>query len=339
MKKALKALLIPVLLLLPCVGGVFAADDPPEEFVVVGRQPGPPLWRVSKGDKVLWIFPVLAPLPKDMIWDSERVARVIAQSQEYIPRPDIDASTSALLLANPVNWVRGYRLVKRLQRHPDGLSLEEALPPELYERFSALQAQYFPREDDFDEMRPLFAGSRMSNRVQDAVGLTADTGILDTIRKLTRRNRGMKRTEVAIEIDLKGSFGTLAKRAETLMASFPREQELTCFEQQLRRMEDELEDMKRRANAWAQGDIDEFRYIPLRGDKDDACTQLVLGSSEQDLIVDTEATLRQRWLDAVDTALATNASTFAVLGIGDLLRADDGYLALLRERGYTIREP
>lgn len=34
------------------------------EVLVVGRQPGPGLWRVSKGDHDLWIFATLAPLPK-----------------------------------------------------------------------------------------------------------------------------------------------------------------------------------------------------------------------------------------------------------------------------------
>ncbi|HEY0963909.1 MAG TPA: hypothetical protein VGE69_16285 [Pseudomonadales bacterium] len=57
MKKALTALLFPILL--PITGGLLAAADPPE--IVVGRHPGPPPWRVSSGDNVLWIFPDLAP--------------------------------------------------------------------------------------------------------------------------------------------------------------------------------------------------------------------------------------------------------------------------------------
>ncbi|MGV3592404.1 MAG: TraB/GumN family protein [Gammaproteobacteria bacterium] len=338
MKKALKALLFTLLILSSPASSLLAADDAPEEIVVVGRQPGPPLWRVSNGDNVLWIFPYLSPVPRDMSWDNERVARVIASSQEYIGMPDINADTSPLLLVNPVNWVRGYRLMKRLQRHPDGASLEEALPPELYARFATLQAEYFPDDDDFDDMRPVLAGGRMRGRIEEAVGLTSDTGITDTIRKLVKRNRAMVRTEVAIEIDLEGSFGELAKRAETLMDSMSHDQEIACFEQQVRRMEEDLQHMKNRANAWAQGDIGEFRYIPLAGEKSNACQQLVLGSSERELIVESEASLKQRWLDAAEAALATNASTFAVLDINELLRAD-GYLNALRDRGYDIREP
>lgn len=338
MKKALCALLIPLLLLLAPTGSVLAADEAPEEFVVVGRLPGPPLWRVSNGDKVLWIFPYLSPVPKGMDWDSERVARVIAASQEYIGMPNQGARTSRLLLVNPINWVRGYRLAKRLSRHPDGATLEEALPPELYARYAALQREYFPREDELDEMRPLLAGGRMAEIIQREAGLTSDTGIRDTIRKLVRRNRTMTRTDVSVEVDLRGSFGELAKRAERLMESISREQEIACFEQQVRHMEEDLDAMKQRANAWAQGDIDTFRYLPLVDEESNACLELALNSSERELLVGMDAALRQKWLAAAEAALAKNASTFAMLNIDQLLRAD-GYLAALRERGYDIREP
>lgn len=338
MKKALKALLFTRLILSPPASSLLAADDAPEEIVVVGRQPGPPLWRVSKGDHALWIFPYLSPVPRDMTWDSERIARVISASQEYIGMPNREVRTSRLLLVNPVNWVRGYRLVKRLPRHPDGASLDESLPPELYARFAALQAKYFPREDDFDEMRPLLVGGRMTGRIQREVGLDTDTRIFDTILRLVRRNRAMTRTEVSVAIDLQRSFGELADRADNLMGSFSREQELACFEQQLRHMEEDLEPMKRRANAWAQGDVHAFRDLPLAGEDRNACVELIMASSEQALLLDAEAALRQKWLDAAEAALEKNASTFAVLGIDELLRAD-GYLDALRDRGYDIREP
>jgi hypothetical protein len=315
-----------------------AADEVPEEIIVVGRQPGPPLWKVSKGANVLWIFPYLSPIPKDMLWESERVERVIAESQEYIGMPHIEADTSPLLLANPINWVRGYRLVKRLQRNPDGSSLEEALAPGVYARYAALKEKYFPREDKFEDMRPLLVGGQMTGLIEEAEGLEDANAILDRIMKLARRNRAMERTNVYVEIPLKGSFGDLAERAETMMESLSPEQEQACFEQQVRHMEEDLANMKSRANTWAQGYVDEFRLIPLVGEESNACIELVMGSSERDMLADGNARIAQAWLAAVDAALAKNASTFAVLDINELLNPN-GYLARLRERGYDIREP
>src|SRR5690606_5397297 len=55
-----------------------------EEIVVVGRVPGPPLWKVTNGEHVLWILPLADFYPRRMEWDSMRVEGLIAGSQEYI---------------------------------------------------------------------------------------------------------------------------------------------------------------------------------------------------------------------------------------------------------------
>src|SRR5690606_38004574 len=59
--------------LLP-LASVSAADpDQPEEIIVTGRVPGPPMWKVHSGEHVLWIFPYLTWVPRDIIWESDRV--------------------------------------------------------------------------------------------------------------------------------------------------------------------------------------------------------------------------------------------------------------------------
>ena len=50
------------------------------------------------------------------------------------------------------------------------------------------------------------------------------------------------------------------------------------------------------------------------------------------------ARAQELWLQAVDAALATNASTFALRPIQDLLRPD-GVLQALQRRGYRVEEP
>ncbi|HHX83382.1 MAG TPA: hypothetical protein GX696_10425, partial [Pseudomonadaceae bacterium] len=91
----------------------------PTEIIVTGRQPGPPMWKVSNGDNSLWIFAYLSPIPEDMIWESDKVEAVIAQSEVYLTMPQTRAKISRLVLANPINWIRGYRMAKRLSRRPN----------------------------------------------------------------------------------------------------------------------------------------------------------------------------------------------------------------------------
>jgi hypothetical protein len=312
--------------------------NPIEIVVVQGRVPGPPLWRVLNGDNVLYIFPALSPVPEDIDWDTGRVAFVLEESQEVILEPDIEADFSLAMMLNPINLFRGARLTRNLSRNPDDETLADVLPAELHTRYEALKTLYFPRDRNIDLLRPVFAGPRVTDQVLDEAGLESGEAITKQLDRLIRRNRHLEETPIEVEMDLTGSFRSLAERAEALVASLSPEQELECFEQQITRMESELDAMKNRANAWAQGSIDDFRGIPLPGDDSDACLLLLNESSEFETIEQLREELDRRWLAAAERTLAVNASTLAILDIVELLR-EDGLLATLRARGYEVVEP
>ncbi len=354
-----------------------AQDPVPVEIVVEGKQPGPPMWRVKNGDNTLYIFAWLSPIPDKIFWESRRVEEVISEAQEYIMMPDADISVSPLVMLNPINIVRGMSLGKRVTRNEDKAELSEVLPPELYSRFVALKQRYFPRNKKIEKMRPLIAGAQMERIIQKEAGLVPADDVGKRIRRLVKRNRDITETEILYERRLEGGFKEgrkktwrkcstgpipghraisrnsssfhspgmldggfrdLASRVETLVDSFPRELELSCFERQLSRMEEDLEEMQYRANTWAQGYIQEFKFIPLPGDADDDCTQLIATSSEQDIYEDITSTLKQEWLTAAEKALASNTVTFAVLDFSELL-LKDGLVAKLKDRGYEVLEP
>lgn len=312
--------------------------NPAEIVVVKGRQPGPPLWRVINGENVLYIFPALSPVPEGIVWDTRRIAFVLEESQEVILAPDIEADFSVTMMLNPINLIRGARLQRRLTRIPDDQMLDDVVPSELYARYQALKTRYFPRDQGSEPLRPVFAGPRLANRILREEGLESGAAVTKQLNRLIRRNNHLEETDIEVEMDLTGSFRSLADRAETLVASLSRDQELECFEEQIRRMESELDAMKSRANAWAQGYIEEFRGIPLPGDDNDACLLMLAESSEFETIEQLRDELDRRWLAAADRALAANASTLAILDIVDLLR-EDGLVGELRARGYEVFEP
>ena len=57
-----------------------------DTVLVTGEQPGPGLWKVSKGDHVLWILGAQYPLPKKMVWRGRDVEQTIMQSNIAIMR-------------------------------------------------------------------------------------------------------------------------------------------------------------------------------------------------------------------------------------------------------------
>jgi hypothetical protein len=314
------------------------AQPPPEEFIVRGKLPGPPLWKVQNGDNTLWIFGYFSPVPKDMEWESARVERVVATAQEYLEIPDADIKLSPLVLFNPINIVRGMRLAKRISQNDDDKTLEDVLPPALYQRYWVLKTQYFPKEDEFEEQRPLVAGQGVAGLIQREAGLVSGQPIIKKIKRIVRRNKKLKITETQLDVKIEGGYGKLADRVETMMSSIQPSQEIACFEWNIARMETELEDMKSRADSWAQGYIDEFQGVKLRRTEDDPCFSMMLASSENETIADIMSRTQQLWLAAAEQALATNASTFAVLNISELLN-DDGLLAKLAEKGYSVQKP
>src|SRR3546814_747050 len=91
--------------------------------VVSGALPGPGLWKVTKGDHVLWVLGTQAPLPKRMQWRSARVEDILAQSQEVIHAPVMGLTVQAggffrsLMLAPKVRSEEHTSELQSLMRH------------------------------------------------------------------------------------------------------------------------------------------------------------------------------------------------------------------------------
>ncbi|HEU4602733.1 MAG TPA: TraB/GumN family protein, partial [Steroidobacteraceae bacterium] len=92
-------------------------DDSVEQLLVTGEQPGPGLWKVSKGDHVLWILGSSSPVPKRMQWHSKEVEEVIAESQEVIGSVQVKID---------IGFFRGLLLLPSAlgaRKNPDGKEL------------------------------------------------------------------------------------------------------------------------------------------------------------------------------------------------------------------------
>ncbi len=313
----------------------------PEVIVVTGRLPGPPLWRVSNGEHDLWIFGMLAPVPEDMVWESARIANIIGKAEVYLPQPRFGIRGGLGMVANPLNWVRGILLAKSITRDPDGRVLQQTLSAEQYQRFSALKTHYFPRDNDFDDMRPYSAVQELSDKVHRKEGLTGPWAMYGQLNKLIKKNRQLETVDTSAIIEWDKGFGELANVVESFRDDLPRDLELACVDHTLTSLETDLVAMKQRANAWAEGDIEALRDIKFKQTAESPCETLqrvgnaAIANGE---LADLTAQMEAKWFNAADSALANHATSFAVLNINELLK-QDGWLAKLRARGYRVLEP
>jgi len=292
-----------------------------EEITVVGRYPGPPLWKVTSGARTLWIFGELTPLPKGLDWDPRNAERVLERAGGVIGSPRVSAMTY-----NPIRLFRLMRSARRLVRLPDDTTLAEHVPAELYARYVALRTRYRPKiEDDEEDMRPALAAMRLYSAALDNVGLEMDSDVGKTLERKMRRSKA-EEADVLAEREPEEVLDELAKVTP--------EAELACFESIMTSIETDLEGMKERANAWAIGDAEalkRFDYPDSQGN----CLEALFSAPG---FVDLRDELYSKWLAEAERALATYDTSFSVLPMWDLVAAN-GLLAQLAARGYTVTAP
>ena len=291
-----------------------------EEITVVGRYPGPPLWKVTSGDRTLWLFGDLTPVPKGLDWDPRNAERVIDRAGAVVTSPRVDAGT-----LNPIRLFRLYRDARRLIRNPEGTTLADQMPPELYTRYTALRARHMPDENDRGNRRPALAALNLYRAALDDVGLTSDTKIMKTVNRMMRRSKADE-VEVLVETEPETVLEELAKVTP--------EAELACFATVLTTIETDLQGMKERANAWAIGDVEalkRFDYPDSQGN----CLEMLFSAPG---FVELRDQLYTKWLTEAEQALATHETSFSVLPMWELVAAD-GLLAQLALRGYTVTAP
>jgi TraB family protein len=292
-----------------------------EEITVIGRYPGPPLWKVTSGARTLWVFGELSPVPKGLEWDPRNAERVLDRAAVVIGSPRVSAMT-----LNPIRVFKLYRGARRLVRLPDDATLADQMPPELYARYVALRMRYLPKIDEGDEeVRPALAVLQLYRAALDDTGLTSDSGVGKTIARKMRRSKA-EEADVVVETEPEAVLDGLKKITP--------EAELDCFEAVLTSIETDLGGMKERANAWAVGDVEalkRFDYPDSQGNCLDA-----LATVED--FADLRDELYRKWLSEAEHALATYDTSFSVLPMWELV-ADTGLLAQLAARGYTVTAP
>ena len=296
--------------------------------VVTGVQPGPGMWKVSKGDHVLWIMGTLTPLPKGITWLSRDVETVLAQADEVIEAPSASFDTD-------VGMFRGMLMIPSLlkaRKNPDGRTLSEVLPPPLYARWSLLKAKYLGRDEGVEKWRPVFASQELYQAAIKKSGLTQSGVVGPVVDKLAKAGK-IKRTPAVVKVMVENPKQVIKEFSASSLA------DIDCFDKTLTRLETDLPIMSARANAWSIGDIQALRLLPYE-DQNRSCMNAFLETSlaQKSGMVGMPQRVEAMWLAKAEAALANNKLTFSTLPIGTLL-SSNGYLSKLRAKGYLVEEP
>lgn len=316
-----------------CPGATWAAPPQADSVsalpavVVTGVQPGPGLWKVSRGDHVMWVLGTLSPLPRRMTWRSTEVEQALGHSQQLLTLPAVQ------LKARVGFFGKLFLLPAALgaRRNADGLTLQQVLPAPVYARWERLKQQYIGRDHGIERWRPVFAARELHHKALKAHGLSRG-GIEAGVDAMAKRF-GVIEVPVTYQVTI--------EHPRDAIRAFKNDapHDTTCFIRMLDNVEHDLPAMTARANAWASGDLQTLRKLPDSAWRD-ACVSALAnaGFAHQLGIDDVPAKLRASWLAAAQAAMRRNRETFALLPIDELLKPD-GYLAALQLAGYRVEAP
>jgi hypothetical protein len=334
----MRILPVTLALLIPCAGvaAQTASSAPPaassittlQTVTVTGVVPGPGLWKVTRGDHVLWILGVVPTLPAGIEWRSAQVSQTIGASQTVLDAPGVKLKVDT-------NWFGKLFLlptVYRAQRNPDGKTLHDVLPPTTYARWYDARQHYFGDDYSIERYRPIVAAWKLMKQAMKANGLRNDGEVTGAVEAMAKQH-GVKVVKPETTLEIKEPRQAVKAFAASGLDG------IACLDVVLDAVEHELPNFRARANAWATGDIDTLRKLP-EGAYRDTCRSAVTGAGfAKALGIDNlPARVEGAWLAAADAALASNAQSFAVLPMHDLLDAN-GYLAALQARGYVVTAP
>ncbi|PJK02760.1 TraB/GumN family protein [Lysobacteraceae bacterium NML71-0210] len=300
-----------------------------DSVVVSGRVQGPGLWKVSRGEHVMWVLGLVSPIPHNIQWDSIEVEARMSRAQEWLLPPNFAFSprggiVGGLFLLPQAN---------RLRRNPDGKTLQQVLSPEDAARWQRLQQRYLADKPEVNQLRPYFAGGELYRAVLRQNGLGRSGVVGETLERLRKQKR-LK--TVSTNFIQKFSSRQVLRQVNASAAQLD---DRACLRRYMDWVEREIPRSKRIANAWALGDIDALRNAGRSVGDWPACRQVIAQAFGHTLSIQAaEAEAENRWLAAAEAAIARNTSTFATLPMHQVT-SSNGLLARLKARGYEVQAP
>ena len=322
-----------------------APPDELETVVVTGERPGPGLWKISKGDHVMWVLGTYTPLPKNMTWRSQSVEARIAESREVLLPPSVNVDMG-------LGFFRTLTLIPAMIRAvklPDKKTLQDVLPPETWRKWQYLRNRYMGNNNTSAErLRPSMAVSILRDQAYKRNWLTDGPVVESIVKSAAKKHKVRVRSVHDVEPKMKTKSGDI----RDAIASIADMSDVECFTRDLDQLEPDIELLKQRANAWATGDVEALRHLHEKpdivsafddvfeaavtgGDSAKAARLKQIGDEYDALEAQGKVKAEQDWIAAASKALEKNQSTFALLPIREVVGVE-GYVAKMRELGYEV---
>lgn len=303
-------------------------DLPSNRVEVIGVLPGPGFWQVSKGGHSLWILGSVKPVPKKMQWETIKLERKLLDSQALIAPPSVNVDADVGFFSK-IGMIPS---LLKARKNPDGKTLQQLLPKEVYARWQVLKMKYIGNDKDVESWRPIFAAQELYEQAVKKSGLE-NRNIAWPIAKDLAEDADLPIIRPELKITIAEPKKFIKEFSQNALS------DTACFEQTLNTIERDVQFMAQRGALWAEGKVSKLRQISFIN-QSEACLEAMLGSgfAQKNGWGNIQQRTQKLWLQSAEQALAKNVSSVAVLNMADLIKPD-GYLAQLQALGYTVQEP
>jgi hypothetical protein len=188
-----------------------------------------------------------------------------------------------------------------------------------------------------EDFRPIVAADKLRKAAFEDLGLRDSGMVWEVVGKLAKK-QNIPVTTPTIK------FSVHTREIKDKLREFSHESlpDTECFARTLD-LTEALSDTAteaRRAQAWATADLATLESLPPLPNPFVPCAMALMSSTAAKELVpaDIREQIYVSWTEAAVQALSTNTTTLAIAPLSKLTR-QGGYLARLRERGYTIEPP
>ena len=276
--------------------------------LTVTPRPGPVLWRVSKGNSVVWIIGSLPVMPKGQVWNSARLERVIDGANVVLirPRATVDLFTVIGILSH-LNL-------------PDGRTLDRELPPDLATRFARVRTLVGQSPTRYAHLKPVWAGLRLYLDYDASAKMNRNEPE-DTVIRLAHRHHAPVHPIATYR----------GKPVAKNLANLTDAPSQACLADVVQDIEFASAHAAPAAEAWAHGDLK-----TVRAHFAEPAFRLCLEQSPSFVALANQSV--DDTVKAIDAALAHPGKSVAIFSLDDLLR-EGGALARLRAEGASVTAP
>ncbi|MFT3997531.1 MAG: TraB/GumN family protein, partial [Asticcacaulis sp.] len=272
------------------------------EVTVAKTSAGPALWRVVKGDHVVWIIGY-ANIKRNTKWDSTRIDRIVAGAEKlYLP-------PTVVLSAYP----------RSLTALPEGQTLSDVLPSEDYERARGLIRTHGLDQSLILSQQPYWAANLLYDGVVSRAGLSTSV-VINRLKAVASKHK------VPVDFVIYRDLREQTPRPTEI----PMDTQIHCFRRLLDATDIVLANREKEAAAWASGDVKTLRASLASKIPPPECQRSPL---------QTKGTYDDIVFDAIVESIRQTKRSVMILPIGYYLFDEDVLLNRLRENGYTVRVP